>query len=121
MLLEKFLNLIDKTWMGRAIDRKRELISKTDPDRIYVENIRQFFRMPYRVAKGLCEMAVKERVFNKKEALICPSCGRVIKSCEVNEELKGKIICTVCQANEEDSFCFNVNDLGRRIYYQLKA
>lgn len=121
MLLEKFLNLIDRTWIGKAVARKRELIASTDPERIYVENIRQFFHMPYQVAKGLCEMAVKERVFDKKEGVICPSCRRIIKSCEVNEELTGEIICMVCQAKEEDTFCFKVNDLDRRIYYQLRT
>ena len=121
MLLEKFLNLIDKTWIGRSIDRKRELIANTDPDRIYVENIRQFFHMPYRLAKSLCEMAVREKIFNKKEGVICPSCGRIIKSCEAGESLKGAITCTVCQSNEEESYSFDVNNLDRRIFYQLKA
>ncbi|MBK7882475.1 MAG: hypothetical protein IPJ81_00530 [Chitinophagaceae bacterium] len=50
MLLQKYLQTIEKI----------------NPNKIYVENVRGFFKVPTFVAKLMCEMAVVDKVFIKK-------------------------------------------------------
>ena len=59
MLLQKFLNLIDATPIGRVVAKREELIEQLDPERIYIENVRSFFGISYSLARLLCEMAVE--------------------------------------------------------------
>ena len=59
MLLQKFLNLIDATPIGRVVANREELIEQLDPERIYIENVRSFFGISYSLARLLCEMAVE--------------------------------------------------------------
>lgn len=102
------------------LHRKSELISQIDTNRIYVENVRSFFHVPYRVAKLLCEMAVKEGYFRKKTALVCPNdnCKRVIKiQGKLNDD--NTIKCENCDANEENKCEFNIDELQKVEFYQL--
>ena len=122
MQFEKLFDIIDKSKLGKIIIRKQNIIENTDPDRIYVENIRSFFNFPFPIAKLLCEMAVKEKLFIKKIGLLCPNadCGRIIKSYEINERIDKFLTCEQCQLKEEEKNCFLSSELDRIIYYQLR-
>jgi hypothetical protein len=122
MLFEKFLNLIDHTFIGSIIGKKMDIIENTDPDRIYVENIRAFYNLPFSAAKTFCEIAVRENIFKKKIALFCPNddCRRVIKSYDAAEKQDETVICLQCQLKENDNFCFETKNLKKEIFYQLQ-
>jgi len=122
MLFEKFLNLIDRTPIGAIIDRKLDIIEKTDPDRIYVENIRTYYNLPYIAAQTLCEMAVKEHIFKKRIGLICPNdgCKRIIKTYDVEEKQDETVTCLQCELRESEQYCFDTNELEKEIFYQLQ-
>lgn len=101
--------------------RKAELIEKTDPDRIYVENIRSFFNLPYGVAKKLCDMAVRQNYFKKKYGVYCKNddCKRIINVYNKLEDVPEKIECFICQANEKEQFIFDKSELEIVEFYQL--
>ena len=82
MLLQKYLQTIEKI----------------NPNKIYVENVRGFFKVPTFVAKLMCEMAVVDKVFIKKIALICSNedCNRVIASYNSANEIPEIITCSIC-------------------------
>lgn len=121
MLSEKFWNLINRTPIGSIVDKRINIMENTNPDRIYVENIRAFYNLPYPLAKTLCEVAVKEHVFRKKIAVFCPNsnCNRLIKSYNIGEEQDETLTCTQCLLREEEEHSFNTKDLQKEIYYQL--
>lgn len=122
MLLERFLNLIDNSKMiGNVIANKQALIESTDPDRIYVENIRSFFSVPHRVAKLLCEMAVKDRIFLKRYGYLCANedCESLIFVSEKHIDTDDKIICETCELREKDTTKFNLKDLEEVTFYKL--
>lgn len=102
------------------LHRRSELIAQLDTNRIYVENVRSFFHVPYSVAKIMCEMAVKEGYFRKKTALICPNenCKRIIGTLE-NFQNESQIKCRNCEANEEYKCEFNIEELQKIEFYQL--
>jgi len=120
MLFERFLNLIDRTPLGAIIDKKLDLAEKTDPNRIYVESIREFYNLPYVAAKTLCELAVREHIFRKKIGVICPNDGRIIKSYDVGEKQDETITCTQCLLRESEEYSFSTKELDKKVFYQLQ-
>jgi hypothetical protein len=121
MSFEKFLNLIDRTPFGAIVDKKRKIVEKTDPDRIFVENIREFYNLPYIAAKTLCEIAVRERIFKKKIGVICPNDESIIKSYDIEEKQDETVTCTKCLLREEEKYSFDTKDLEKIIFYQLQG
>lgn len=119
MWLKKFFQIIDKTPIGRYVDKKVELIESTDPDRIYVENIRSFFNLTTPIARVLCEMAVKDKLFNKKIGVECPTCGRLIKTYNSDNDVPEKIKCDTCELLEEQNYTFSQKRVNKVIFYQL--
>ena len=103
------------------LKRRVEIIEKTDPDRIYVENIRSFFRVPYTVARFFCEMAVKEKFFKKKVGVFCSNedCRRLIKSYDSRLEINDEIICDICEDLGKEKFVFVKEDIEIVEFYQL--
>lgn len=122
MLLEKFLPIIDKSIIGKTVFNKQNIIEKTDPDRIFIENIRSFFNLRFSTAKFFCELAVKEKIFNRKIGYICPNNGcneRIIFSVSDGKAVPKKITCKMCKLNEENEFIFLTKDLKKLTFYQL--
>ena len=121
MLLQRFLNLVDETPVGRLVAKKEELIDQLDPDRIYVENVRSFFGLPYSVARMLCEMAVRERLFLRRYGVMCPQCDRIILSVKSESEIPAVLTCDVCKQNERDRYEFKREECKTILYYKLNA
>jgi hypothetical protein len=115
----RFLQIIENSFIGKFAANKLAIIEKTDPDRIYVENIRSFFNFPTSLAKFYCELAVKKHVFNKKIAINCPHCGRVIKTVNKESEIPKKLSCTVCELDEQEEYEFVPDKKDIAVFYQL--
>ena len=120
MSLQRFLNLIDKTpGIGPFFARREELIERTDPERIYVENVRAFFGIPFKAAQYLCDLAVRQRIFSRKIGVTCPGCGKILLAVNSEDEVPETITCDVCELNERDQYIFTRQELGRIIFYKL--
>lgn len=104
--------------LKKFIDRKTEAYKKLDPERIYIENIRAFFGISYGIAKLLCEMAVKEGVFGKKYGLVCPNCGRIIKSYDSTKNFPKDLECEICESLDL-SYRFNLANIEVKPFYRL--
>lgn len=119
MWLEKFFQIIDNSFIGKFIDKRLNLIESTNPDRIYVENIRSFYNLTTPIAKLLCEMAVKENLFKRKVGVQCPNCGRIVKQYNSESEIPSEINCETCQLLEEKHYSFTNSEITKTIFYQL--
>jgi hypothetical protein len=119
MLLQKFLNLIDNTSIGRAISHREELIDQLDPERFYVENIRSFFGLPHSVARLLCDMAVREGLFLRRFGVMCPQCDRIIQSVKSESDIPIVLACDVCERNESERYEFKRDECRTIVYYKL--
>lgn len=102
------------------LKKQSKLIQATDPERIYVENVRSFFHIPFKAAKLLCDLAVKEGLFRKKYGVTCPSCGRIIKSYNSENQIEEEVTCETCKDIEEPQYVFNKNEFGTIEFYQLR-
>lgn len=119
MSLVKFFQVIDKSKIGKFIDKKMNVLEATDPNRIYVENIRSFYNLPTFVAKFFCEMAVKENLFLKKTGVYCPECERMVMSVEKLSQIPKKIKCDNCELLEKNNCEFTPKEKNLLVFYQL--
>lgn len=119
MSYHKFWQTINKSFIGRLVDRKTEAFKELDPQHIYVENIRRFFSIPYKLAKFICDMAVKQHLFNKKIGVYCPDCGRMIESVNNKSEVPDTIKCEVCEQLEHAKYLFKKSECQTLEFYQL--
>ncbi|HEY1037762.1 MAG TPA: hypothetical protein VGF30_00075 [Bacteroidia bacterium] len=120
MSLIRLFQAIDNSFVGSFVERKLEIVKDTDPDKIYVENIRQFYNMPNFAAKFLCTLAVREGLFVKKIEILCPQCRRVIKIVNDRREIPDTVDCIVCRMEEKDVYEFSeIGERQIRDFYQL--
>lgn len=104
----------------RFFDKKATIVEETDPNRIYVENVRSFFNIPTRWARYLCTVAVRQGIFRRKFAVECKNqnCTRIIKVYDKREEIPVELICYTCELDGQSEFSFNTSDLNIVEYYQ---
>lgn len=122
MSLMKFFEIIDSSFIGRYISNRKEILEATDPERIYVENIRSFFNLPYWFAELLCELAVRGGVYTKHYGIFCKNeeCERLIKSVADIAEIPKKAKCITCELLERNCFEHEYSDKDIVIFYKLK-
>ncbi len=76
-LSKRFLTVIAENVI--ATPRRLEALSKLDPQRIYVENVRAVLGTNSWIARTICETAVRQGIFRKRVQILCPD-GSVAKT-----------------------------------------
>jgi len=121
MWLEKLFQKIDNSFIGKFIDKRLDLIKATNPERIYVENIRSFYNLSTPFAKFFCEMAVKENLFKKRIGVECPTCDKLITHFSSERDFPQQITCDNCQLLEKDKHHYSKDEIKRLVFYQLNT
>jgi hypothetical protein len=105
----------------KILKNKAKIIENTDPDRIYIENIRSFFNISSKLAKFLCDIAVRQGLFEKKIAVECinEDCKRIIEVFNSSQELPEKLSCIVCEIEGKEVSTFRKEDYKIIEYYKL--
>ena len=122
MWLERFLKLIDRSRFGVAIKKRRQLLEYGDtPGRIYVENVRAFLGIPHRAARALCDLAVRQGLFDRCTAIMCPHDERVLlEMCDPEGGAEPVTLsCEVCEALEIEPFEFKLRDCRAMPFYRV--
>lgn len=119
MSFERFFTTIDNSPIGKLVARKKELVAQTDPERIFVENVRSFFNWPYSMAKLACDLAVREKVFLHRTAYLCKNedCKRILVVTAAESE--DIVTCEICEALERNQFQFHLKELEPLDLYSL--
>jgi hypothetical protein len=122
---QRIASIIDLTasrfyprWITKVIDRKLKIIRQTDPDKIFVSKIQQFFHIPVLLARLFCEMAVQVGLFRRKVVIVCPKCRRIVAVYSDKSEIPNHIACNGCEGTTELSV-FHSDQSYRIIFYQL--
>lgn len=121
MLRKALYQAINKSILGSFFEERFKIVSKTDPNRIYVEQLRSFFGFNTSFTRLLCRMAVKEELFIQKIGIECPKCGRQIMSCDDELQIPHEITCETCELLEERKFRFTKNEFISIPFYQLNV
>ena len=99
-------------------------INQLNPSQIFVENVRSLFKISRIEARTLCEMAVTDKLFEKRVGFICPSksCnGRIIGDFKYGSIIPETIDCLICEAEDNEFHAYRTNDLKRVEFYRLKS
>lgn len=106
---------------NKFFKNKARIIEITDPDRIYIENVRSFFNISSRFAKFLCETAVRQGLFEKKIAIECTNsdCKRIIRVFDYSEELPEALNCIVCELEGKEKYKYDKSEYKLVEFYKL--
>jgi hypothetical protein len=119
MLSLRLLEIIDSSIIGAFVSEKQQIIERTNPDKIYVENVRAFFNTSYTIANFLCEKAVKFGYFEKYIGVQCPRHGNIIYTANHEIDVEIDVKCFTCEDLGFEDFEFLIKDLRPIIFYRL--
>jgi hypothetical protein len=117
----KFFDLIEHTPLGDFFVRKAKIVAETDPYRIYVENVRSFFGIPTKLARLICELAVRQDALIRRFAYYCPNKEnhRIVIVTDVPLAKDAKLHCELCELSGESKSEFNAVDCKEETVYAL--
>lgn len=115
----KFWQAIHISFIGKFVANKKNIIENTDPERIYIENVRHFFNVPHFMAKFFCDMAVSHGYFEKHIGVRCPKDGQIIFTVKDKSEIPDNIHCEICQLLERDKYDFSKDEVDTIVFYKL--
>lgn len=119
MLSLRLLEIIDSSIIGAFVSKKLEIIERTNPDKIYIENVRAFFDTSNGIAKFLCDKAVDFGYFEKYNGLQCPRHGNIIYTANHEIDDEKEVKCLTCEDLGFDDFKFRAKDLKPIVFYRL--
>jgi hypothetical protein len=100
-------------------DSKRlKALSRLNPEKIYIENIRSVFGVSYRIAKLLCETAVRQGMLSRSVEVLCPD-DRVAATANSEEELPPTVNCTLLEDGVYEEKEYTAKELRKRTYYKF--
>lgn len=93
-LLQRFSRIISHfvPSLGYLSEDKARLLSRLNPDKFYVENIRSILNVSYSSAQKICETAVRQGLFERRIEVKCPD-GVVAASADVEAHLPATVKC----------------------------
>jgi hypothetical protein len=115
--MNSFMQFLRKTASTLLLTPERlRAISKIDPQHIYVENIRSVFGLTTPLARGLCELAVKQGIFRKAVEVRCPD-DTTAAEAETIDKLPTAVSCwSEIDGNYEEEI-YNTKSLKLRDFY----
>lgn len=118
MWFTKFLDIMNSIIPVSIPAHTLENLSRLDPNKFYVENVRSLLGVSTDKAKNLCDTAVRQGFFMTGIELICPD-GSVVKSIDKGEEIPKKVNCILQVDNGYEDVEFKIDELERNTYYRL--
>ncbi len=100
MLFKRFLKVISVYLPGDGLSGKEEALSKLNPDKFYLENVRSVLGVSHRGALKLCDSAVRQGFFSRRIEVMCPD-GAVAASADSEEQLPAFVRCL---SKDDDHF-----------------
>lgn len=93
MLLNRFWQIINKLAPGFALSEKEaQVLSRLNPEKIYVENVRSILGVSHSSAERICETAVRQGIFERRVEVLCPD-GAVAASADKETNLPERVLC----------------------------
>jgi hypothetical protein len=116
--LGKFFDSISRLIPVRDLTGKVDAISRLDPEKIYVENIRSVLGVSHGEAVRICETATRQGVFDRFVEVLCPD-GVVAAEADAESDLPDLVRCWTDDGGQFDEVELPVSKLRKRVYYRL--
>lgn len=114
----KFLNIISK-FLPSTASGVYEAISRLDPHKIYLENVRGMLGVSTQQALNICESAVRQGVFERKVEVVCPD-GSVAASAIAESDLPGTVRCWKEEDGAFEPVIMDTTMLRKNVFYALR-
>lgn len=88
--------------------------------KLYIENVRDFFKIPYDNAEFLCEEAVQDGLLIRHWGYLCPNDKQIIGITDNPEEDNNVYKCQICESKDVPKFEFDNFELDLIKYYSIK-
>lgn len=120
MLLEKFLDTINKFFPNDYLYGKESELASLDLDKIYLENVRSLLDVSSKRAEQICESAVRQGVFSRKIEVLCPD-GSAAITANTENELPDSVLCWTEEDGEFVQVKLPTEKLRRLVYYHYNG
>lgn len=119
MWFEKFLNAIrDVLHLDPLSGINQEALSKLNPKKIYVENVRSILGISHKHAESLCEAAVRRGVFARGVEVFSPD-GTVVTSADRESGLPDIVTCRIDEGGNYEEREIPTKSLDKITFYRL--
>jgi hypothetical protein len=102
----------------RLSEKEAELLSRLNPDKFYVENVRSILDVSYTNAVRICETAVRQGLFERRVEVKCPD-GAVAASADIEANLPETVRCWIQEGGHLEPTELPTRDLEKAIFYRL--
>lgn len=117
MLFQRFLNTISNVIPERLMG-DMDALSKLNPDKFYVENVRAVLGVSTGTAQRLCDTAVRQGTFRRFVEVVCPD-GSVAASADSEAQLPETVTCWSEHNGHYDEITMPTRDLTKTVFYRL--
>lgn len=118
-LFEELLRKISDVFPNPSIPTQRlKLLSRLNPDKFYVENVRSLLGVSTWQARQICETAVRQRVFDRLIEVQCPD-GSIALEADSEEALPLTVECAYEKDGEYEVEEFTTASLKKGTFYRL--
>jgi hypothetical protein len=116
MFLEKFLNAMARHLPSKGLST--DALSKLNPDKIYVENVRSLLGVSHSNAVEILEDGLKQGLLRRGVEVMCPD-GAVAASAETENELPQTVTCWTEEDGHPEEVQLSTDSLRKVRFYKL--
>ena len=118
MWFTKFLNIMSNFLLPNSSLNLIDNLSRLNPDKFYIENVRSILDVPYNKAKSICEEAVRQGVIKEHIEILCPD-GTVAISVDDLVKIPKTVPCWEEVDGDYDEKEYETSTLEKQIYYRI--
>jgi hypothetical protein len=118
LLYKKFFRTISNLIPGDPLTGKEESLSRLNPNKIYVENVRSLLDVSHQRAVSFCEIAVRQGWFSRHVEVLCPD-GSVVTSAINETELPKTVRCWKEENGNLEEVELDTDSLQKVTFYRL--
>jgi hypothetical protein len=114
------VNCIQAFKLNQKLTDQIAVLQKMENDKLFVENVRQFFNITKENAEFLCEQGVREGIFEKRIGVLCSNCNGMIYSSEFGNILPDVVVCENCKELGVGNYKFATSSLDKITFYTFR-
>jgi len=116
LLLPKFFDSIAKFFPSDPLHGHEEALARLNPQKFYVENVRNALGVSTKRAQRICNLAVRQGLFEQGIEVLCPD-DVVAASARTEAELPLKVRCW--DEGEQSETVLETAKLRKVVFYRL--
>lgn len=117
---KRFFQIINRLAPGEPSlpEKRAQLLSRLNPDKFYVENVRSILGISYPSALRICETAVRQGLFERRVEVKCPD-GVVAASADTESHLPPVVRCWHIEDGHLEPEMVPTGTLEKTTFYRL--